>query len=68
MIPQLPQVVKKVPVEKKKTEDSTSKWTECDVCHEMFETPTLAIQVQLDNLKILLFCICMREHITSLHF
>ena len=39
------QVVKKVPVEKKKTEDVASKWTECDVCHEMFETPTLAIQV-----------------------
>lgn len=47
-------MVKKVPVEKKKTEEVSSKWTECDVCHEMFETPTLAIQV-LDNLKILLY-------------
>ena len=37
-------MVKKVSIEKKKTEDM-SKWTECDVCHEMFETPTLAIQV-----------------------
>jgi len=42
--PIVKQVVKKVPVEKKKTEDTSSKWTECDVCHEMFETPTLAIQ------------------------
>ena len=46
-------MVKKVPVEKKKTEEVSSKWTECDVCHEMFETPTLAIQV-LENRKILL--------------
>ena len=44
-------MVKKVSIEKKKTEDM-SKWTECDVCHEMFETPTLAIQV-LDNLQLL---------------
>lgn len=42
--PIVKQVVKKVPVEKKKTGNVTSKWTECDVCHEMFETPTLAIQ------------------------
>ena len=51
-------MVKKVPVEKKKTEDVASKWTECDVCHEMFETPTLAIQV-LVKLKILLLNIFM---------
>ena len=44
-------MVKKVAVEKKKTEDVPSKWTECDVCHEMFETPTLAIQVQLEISK-----------------
>ena len=47
------QVVKKVAVEKKKTEDVPSKWTECDVCHEMFETPTLAIQVEPDNFTFL---------------
>ena len=43
-------VDKKVAVEKKKTEVATmmteTKMTECDVCHEMFETPTLAIQVR----------------------
>ena len=61
-------MVKKVAVEKKKTEDLPSKWTECDVCHEMFETPTLAIQVQLDNLKIFLFYICMTEHIYVLTY
>ena len=49
-------VDKKVAVEKKKTEmatkmteTKTTKMTECDVCHEMFETPTLAIQVQRNS-------------------
>ena len=47
---------KKVAVEKKKTEVATkmtetkaTKMTECDVCHEMFETPTLAIQVRWNS-------------------
>ena len=51
-------VDKKMAVEKKKTEVATkmtetkmtetraTKMAECDVCHEMFETPTLAIQVR----------------------
>ena len=45
-------VDKKVAVEKKTdtatkmTETKMTKMTECDVCHEMFETPTLAIQVR----------------------
>ena len=46
-------VDKKVAVEKNKTDTATkmteikmTKMTECDVCHEMFETPTLAIQVR----------------------
>ena len=52
-------VDKKVAVEKKKTEVATkvtetkmtkmTKMTECDVCHEMFETPTLAIQVRWNS-------------------
>ena len=49
-------VDKKVAVEKNKTDTATkmteikmTKMTECDVCHEMFETPTLAIQVRWNS-------------------
>ena len=49
-------VDKKMAVEKKKTEVATkmtetkmTKMTECDVCHEVFETPTLAIQVRWNS-------------------
>ena len=37
---------KKTDIATKKTETKMTKMTECDVCHEMFETPTLAIQVR----------------------